>query len=183
MFAGIIIFNMKKIFNLKKGFTLIELLVVIAIVGILAGITLSVLSSARTRARDTSVKGMMDQMRKQGEIFYSINGHYGKAANGFCIQKNLPPSDPNNTFSKELDEGIGIILAEILNAIPDPQVVSGINGNIPVACYSRPSGSLQSQSWAVRIGLPSRTPWCADSVGHNGPGVIATTNSEVHCAQ
>ena len=59
-----------KLFKEQKGFTLIELLVVIAIIGILASIVLASLNTARDRARDTSARASMSQIRAQEEIFY-----------------------------------------------------------------------------------------------------------------
>ncbi len=67
---------MKK--NLQKGFTLIELLVVIAIIGILSGIVLTSLGSARDKAKQASATASMSSMRSQAELA-STNGVYPSA--------------------------------------------------------------------------------------------------------
>ncbi len=60
----------------KKGFTLIELLVVIAVIGILAGVVLASLNSARGKARDAKRKQDLTQLRSALEMYYNDYGSY-----------------------------------------------------------------------------------------------------------
>jgi|GEM_PF-939751 len=171
---------------MKKGFTLIELLVAIAIVGILAGITLAVLNSARDKARDAEVKGMMDQIRKQAEIYYSINGDYGDSFSGYCayavggssgvpgISGSINPALTSNIFGPNVDEGVFDILVEVMKKLNSPWYSPVIN-NTDVTCSS------QADRWYILVPLPSDDArWCADSAGYND---FATGISGGFCAQ
>lgn len=65
---------MKK--TLNKGFTLIELLVVIAIIGILSGIVLTSLGTARNKAKSASATASLSSMRSQAELGVNNSGQY-----------------------------------------------------------------------------------------------------------
>ena len=64
----------------EKAFTLIELLIVMAIIGILATVTYTHLSGARTRAKDSSIRATMQGILIEGVFYKSENGTY----DGFC---------------------------------------------------------------------------------------------------
>lgn len=68
---------------MKKAFTLIELLVVIAIIGILAGMILVSVTTARAKSRDVTRKSDLNQVAKALEIYYTDNEKYP-------IVNNLP---------------------------------------------------------------------------------------------
>ena len=56
-----------------SGFTLIELLVVVDIIGILATITVAVLTSAKKKGEDSGIKEQMTALRTQAELYASEN--------------------------------------------------------------------------------------------------------------
>lgn len=62
--------------NKSLGFTLIELLVVISIIGLLSGVVLAALNSARSKARDAQRVQDIGELRKAIALYYNNNGTY-----------------------------------------------------------------------------------------------------------
>jgi prepilin-type N-terminal cleavage/methylation domain-containing protein len=88
----------------KKGFTLIELLVVIAIIGMLAGIVLVSMGTARSRARDARRQADFRQFISAQEMYMGDHETYYTTATGAVGSlPALPPymptalTDPSNT--------------------------------------------------------------------------------------
>lgn len=142
-----------------RGFTLIELLVVIAIIGILSGIVLTSLGTARNKAKDASAKASLASMRAQAEL--AANSSTGQYPDLICTAANSP-----NTPT----------LTDLVAAV-DTQIPTA---NAPVCVQDSASGS-PSAGWAALAALNDATIFCVDSRGFSGTvastTVIATTRA------
>ncbi|MBI2004932.1 prepilin-type N-terminal cleavage/methylation domain-containing protein [Patescibacteria group bacterium] len=81
----------------KKGFTLIELLVVIAIIGILAGIIIPNLATARQSARDARRISDIKNIQLTLALYYNDNLHYPNNLSELQTSgyTSSLPADPN----------------------------------------------------------------------------------------
>lgn len=123
---------------MKKGFTLIELLVVIAIIGILSGIVLTSLNSARGRASDVAVQSTLSTIRSAAELYYG--------------------STTPNTYGTSAGSGV------CTGGMFDDTNIKTSLGTLSGTKYCSAAG----QSYVVSVELPSTpggSAWCVDSTG------------------
>lgn len=146
--------------TLQRGFTLIELLVVIAIIGILAATVLASLGTARSSGADASVKGSMNALKAQGEIFYNSTSTYA----GVCT---------NTDFAR-------LTAAVLKNSSLATSVVNTLataGTATTVICHE--SGST---GWAVSTPLNTAGKYfCADSTGYSGDTAAVLAASDITC--
>ncbi|MFA6251137.1 MAG: type II secretion system protein [Candidatus Paceibacterota bacterium] len=171
----------ENIMQKNKGFTLIELLVVIAIIGILAAIVLSSLGDARNKGKDGAVKGQMDQIKKQSELYYysqSPTNIYSGLCTATVVNKGLG----------------GATGPGLLKSIADASGVDGgagapVTSNITAGTYNKVTCHAvggTTTAYAVEAPLSDSTSaipkmFCVDSTGKAIITSVPISASEYDC--
>ena len=146
----------------RRGFTLIELLVVIAIIGILAGIVLVSLSSARSKGGDAKVQGNFVSLRNAAELYYATNGNYGSASSAA-----FGCSTASTLFTATTPVNVALLVN---------------SGSYPSGTTLACSYGANGKAYAVTANLyTSGQYWCVDSLGNSMATSSALNSNEVSC--
>lgn len=137
-----------------RGFTLIELLVVVAIIGIIASIVVVSLGAARTRGNDAGIKGNLNSVRTQAELYAIEN------ANSYGVFNGGTAAALNGAASGCLSQSSGNLFAD--STIKAAMQAAQAAGNTAMTCYAN------NTVWAVVVGLRTTATlgWCVDSSGN-----------------
>jgi len=138
--------------SLASGFTLIELLVVIAIIGILAGIVLTSLNSARAKAKSAAIKSEMKSFQTTMVMLKDIEGVH-PAGNDCEI------FDYTNTAARKNARDLIIAIKQNTG---DNKPIHGSNGY--VVCIA------SGEDYCVISSLPDdrSKSFCVDGRGYSG---------------
>jgi type IV pilus assembly protein PilA len=131
----------------KKGFTLIELLVVIAIIGILSSVVLASLNSARNKGADAAIKGNLNGMRAQAELYYDNNSN------------SYAPTPVT------LTTGASCTGAASTSVLGDANIKQAMSAALAQNSGGTLTCVASSTGWAVSMALKTSGAWCVDGSG------------------
>lgn len=99
----------------KEGFTLVEILIVVAIIGILAGVTLVAMSSARFFVGSATARQRVDDVAQCLEIYKQKYGEYPPdyCASDKEIQRHILKRWPNSLKSGNMSDMVGVARDEM----------------------------------------------------------------------
>lgn len=146
------------------GFTLIELLVVIAIIGVLVGLLLPAVQSAREAARRMSCQSNLHNLVLAAHNHESA---HRKLPAGLQVAQAGPPKDVNNaslfrstkdTGKPDIGPGWGVLLLPFIEQ-------SGLYESVQIGNYLRSGGSDQSWRQLGETSVP--TYLCPSDAGNN----------------
>jgi prepilin-type N-terminal cleavage/methylation domain-containing protein len=134
----------------RRGFTLMELLVVMSIIGILSGIVLAALTSARNRSFDVAVKDNLGHLRTQAGLYHDNNSHYGDGI-------GITPTDCFTPVTSMFQTDP--VIESMIDAAEDASRA----GN--VQCTTDASPGTNANAWSAEAPLIEGGSWCVDSEG------------------
>lgn len=137
-----------------RGLTLVEVLVVIAIIGIMAGLLLPALQSARESGRRSSCSNNLRQIGIALNGCQARDGRFPPAGRGYswCI----PGSDPRNAGDTKVYNSNGLV--DLLPFLDQQQLFDKFDHNVAFSdmAYSTGSGILWLNTAGKLVGNPSQ---------------------------
>ena len=168
--------------RLSRGFTLVELLVVIAIIGLLVGLLLPAVQSAREAARLSSCGNNMRQLATAALTYETANGAFPPAGRGYGMCQVTSPYKGDSQIINM--NGLVLMLPYLeLQSIFDRANIKSSFGEIPAGANLRnttgtTTGSIFTNGNAAIIAMQVPTFRCPSGFGARSFKYVASGTGE-----